>query len=111
MEHSGPVHFNSFYYQPARDCIISIHTKFDIIINPPPSLQLAAAEARSPSTALPPLLPPATGSAAPTCSRNNKSTNGVTELCGLWSKCMNSTWHQAFKGYALGQKMKALAFP
>jgi len=29
-----------------------------------------------------------------------KVGNGVTELCGLWSKNIHSTWYQQFKGFA-----------
>jgi len=41
----------------------------------------------------------------------NKVANGVTELCGLWSKNIHSTWYQQFKGFAARKGVVAPGFP
>jgi len=53
----------------------------------------------------PPLLP------THCCGHTNKVANGVTELCGLWSKNIHSTWYQQFKGFAARKGVVVPGFP
>jgi len=45
------------------------------------------------------------------CGHTNKVANGVTELCGLWSKNIHSTWYQQFKCFAAHKGVVAPGFP